>query len=279
MMSSLHPLTADIRWTPDIGLTPPDRWIPGSLVFGEDLEASQNCAKISLLYLLETANMIREISPRDSHMIRYKEWIMSEASNIRQGHHDLFGKGKIWARAKSEERREKIRQLSSRWEDNNEYNGWHSCAIAILENCIDLMNGTQNSLDLLLHEKRLERLYTSAGGPARWSQVMKLMGLANPRMRILEIGGGTGAYTRKALEDLQSSEGVHLYSKYVFSDISPGFTDAAQEEFGSKRNVEFKVLDISQEVENQGFQPHSYDLVIASNVGLFIFHFPISIVY
>jgi ubiquinone/menaquinone biosynthesis C-methylase UbiE len=133
------------------------------------------------------------------------------------------------------------------------------------------MNGTQSSLDLLMDEKRLERLYASAGVPGRWTQAIKLMGLANPRIRILEVGGGTGAYTRKTLEDLQSAEGVHLYSQYVFTDISPGFTVAAQEEFGSKKNVEFKVLDISQEIEKQGFAPHSFDLVIASNVRPFQF--------
>lgn len=265
------PLTAEIRWTPDIGLTPPDIWLPASIVSGEELEASQDFAKISLLCILETADMIGELSPHDSHMIRYKDWIMSQTSKIRQGHYELFGQGKIWARANSAERQSKIRELSSRWENNVEYNGWPSCAIAILENCIDLMNGTQSSLDLLMDEKRLERLYASAGVPGRWTQAIKLMGLANPRIRILEVGGGTGAYTRKALEDLQSAEGVHLYSQYVFTDISPGFTVAAQEEFGSKKNVEFKVLDISQEIEKQGFAPHSFDLVIASNVRPFQF--------
>lgn len=265
------PLTAEIRWTPDIGLTPPDTWLPTALVSGEELEASQDFAKASLLCILEVADMIGEMSPQDSHMIRYKNWILFQVAKIRQGHYDHYGQGKVWAQVSSEERQAKIRQLSSRWENNDGYSGLHSCAIAILDNCIDLMNGTQNSLDLLMDERRLERLYASAGVPGRWSQAIKLMGLANPRMRILEIGGGTGAYTRKALEDLESSEGVHLYSQYVFTDISPGFTVAAQEEFGSKKNVEFKVLDISQEVEKQGFEPQSFDLVIASNVGLSTF--------
>ncbi|KAJ5379544.1 Fum1p [Penicillium cosmopolitanum] len=260
------PLTADLRWTPNIGLTPPDMWLPTPVASGPQVEAFKDFANISFLYILETADIISELSPWDSHMSRYKDWILSEASKIRHGHYAFFDQSKIWARAESKERRKIIKDLSSRWDIDGEYTGWPSCASAIFENCVELMNGTQSPLDLLMDEKRLERLYKSASTPGCWSEPIRLMGLENPKMRILEIGGGTGSYTRKVLEDLESSDGVHLYSKYVFTDISPGFTIAGQEEFGCKKNMEFKVLDISQKVEKQGFEPHSFDLVIASNV-------------
>jgi hypothetical protein len=32
--------------------------------------------------------------------------------------------------------------------------------------------------------------------------------------------------------------------------------------------MEFKVLDVCRDPEDQGFEPHSFDLVIASNVSL-----------
>lgn len=260
------PLTSEIRWTPSIALTPPEMWLPKSDQSREGIEASHDFAKLGLLYILETADMIHGMTSPEPHMSSYKDWIMREASKIRNGDHDKFGEGRLWARMASEKRCELIERYSSKWETSEDYGGWPLCARAIWQNCIDLMNGTQNSLDVLLEEKRLEKMYKSAGVHGHWGEPIRLVGLENPKMRVLEIGGGTGSYTRRVLQDLESEDGVPLYSKYVFTDISPGFTVAAQEEFASKKNVEFKVLDISQEIESQGFEPHSFDLVFASNV-------------
>ena len=43
---------------------------------------------------------------------------------------------------------------------------------------------------------------------------------------------------------------------------------AAKERFTGTENIEYSVMDISKDPAAQGFQLASYDLVIASNVGL-----------
>jgi predicted O-methyltransferase YrrM len=104
-----------------------------------------------------------------------------------------------------------------------------------------------------------------AVGTGAWTQFLPALGHGNPRLRVLEIGAGTGSATVDMLDLLRTPEGARLYSQYDFTDISPGFIAAAREEFPHP-GIDLKVLDISKDPEEQGFTPHAYDLVIAGKV-------------
>ncbi|BCS29676.1 putative hybrid PKS-NRPS biosynthetic cluster [Aspergillus puulaauensis] len=83
-----------------------------------------------------------------------------------------------------------------------------------------------------------------------------------PRMKILEIGAGTGSATRAVVDEINTS-----YHSYTFTDISAGFFSEAQRAFQDHADrFLYNVLDIEQSPHAQGFEEHSYDLVIASNV-------------
>lgn len=57
------------------------------------------------------------------------------------------------------------------------------------------------------------------------------------------------------------------FNSYTFTDISTAFFEKAREEFAVHQDrMEFRKLDISRSPEEQGFKPHSYDLVLASAV-------------
>ncbi|KAJ2993411.1 hypothetical protein NUW58_g1849 [Xylaria curta] len=80
-----------------------------------------------------------------------------------------------------------------------------------------------------------------------------------PRMRILELGAGTGDYTSISLQRL----GLNLEG-YTFTDSSSASFPAAQARFAAQgRFMAFQVLDIERPPVDQGFKAHSYDLVIA----------------
>ena len=56
-------------------------------------------------------------------------------------------------------------------------------------------------------------------------------------------------------------------SSYTYTDVSVGFFDKAADLFKAYRDkMTFKVLDVEKAPASQGYEPHSYDVVIASNV-------------
>ena len=82
------------------------------------------------------------------------------------------------------------------------------------------------------------------------------------RLRVLEVGAGTGAGTSAVLPELPVGR-----FDYTYTDISAGFFAEAEGRFGgSDGSIEYRVLDIEKDPIEQGFDLHGYDLVIASNV-------------
>ncbi len=82
------------------------------------------------------------------------------------------------------------------------------------------------------------------------------------RLRVLEVGAGTGSATELVLPELPAGR-----FDYVYTDISAGFFAEAEGRFGgSEASIEYRVLDVEKDPVAQGFDSHGYDLVIASNV-------------
>jgi len=80
-------------------------------------------------------------------------------------------------------------------------------------------------------------------------------------LRVLEIGAGTGGTTAHVLEVL---DGVD--ASYTFTDIGRLFVNRARDTFAGRSSMQFSVLDIDRDPLEQGFEPDSFDLVLASNV-------------
>jgi acyl carrier protein/SAM-dependent methyltransferase len=83
------------------------------------------------------------------------------------------------------------------------------------------------------------------------------------RLRILEIGAGTGGTTAFLLPALAPfADRI----SFVFTDVGRVFLDAARERFGDYPFLSVEHLDIEQPPAAQGFTVNSFDLVIAANV-------------
>lgn len=75
-------------------------------------------------------------------------------------------------------------------------------------------------------------------------------------------GGGTGGATKHILSTPQLG-----FNSYTFTDISTNFFEKAEQKFAEFDNrIAFQALDIRRSPAEQNFQPHSHDLIIASNV-------------
>ncbi|MFB1483786.1 type I polyketide synthase [Corallococcus sp. RDP092CA] len=81
------------------------------------------------------------------------------------------------------------------------------------------------------------------------------------KLRILEVGAGTGATTSYVLPLLPADR-----SEYTFTDLSPLLTARASEEFAAYPFVRYQALDLEKEPSAQGLDAGGYDLVLASNV-------------
>lgn len=84
-------------------------------------------------------------------------------------------------------------------------------------------------------------------------------------LRIIEVGAGTGSATAAILPELpELPEGRF---DYTYTDISAGFFAEAKTRFEStEASMIYRALDIEKDPIDQGFDPHGYDLLIASNV-------------
>nr|QUJ23687.1 PKS [Streptomyces sp.] len=85
------------------------------------------------------------------------------------------------------------------------------------------------------------------------------------RVRILEIGAGTGGGTVTVLERLEPLT-AHVET-YSYTDLSKSFLMHAQQEYGPRYPyLDYRLFDVEEPLAAQGITPGSYDLVLATNV-------------
>ncbi len=85
---------------------------------------------------------------------------------------------------------------------------------------------------------------------------------AGRRLRVIEVGAGTGSATASVLPELPKGR-----FDYMYTDISAGFFAEAESRFGDGGGcIEYRPLNIENDPVAQGFNAHAYDLIIASNV-------------
>jgi NADPH:quinone reductase-like Zn-dependent oxidoreductase/SAM-dependent methyltransferase len=126
---------------------------------------------------------------------------------------------------------------------------------------LDLLfpSGSLDAARRLYSESSLFRVHNEVIGEAiraswRWSAAAR-------RLRIIEIGAGTGGTTSSILSALPEGE-----YEYVFTDASALFTKAAMAEFGGRSHFRCELLDVERDPTEQGFEPGSFDIVVAANV-------------
>lgn len=81
------------------------------------------------------------------------------------------------------------------------------------------------------------------------------------QLRILEVGAGYGSTTVNLLPLLPPER-----TTYTFTDISNFFLQKAQENFTEYSFVHYDLLDLEKNPHEQGYEPHTFDIIIAATV-------------
>ncbi|MDC8638266.1 SDR family NAD(P)-dependent oxidoreductase [Xanthomonas hortorum] len=85
------------------------------------------------------------------------------------------------------------------------------------------------------------------------------------RIRILEVGAGRGATTRRVIDALRAQPDA--IDEYAFTDLSAAFLASDRKAALSLPGyVDYRTFDVERDPQAQGLEPGRYDVVIAANV-------------
>lgn len=254
--------TLQLQWKPH-----PEFMKAGDLMHSRtDMrEAIRVCERLTVLCAIETRNAIARLTPAQPHFEKFRRWLDMQYERYEKPGYPLVEDSLELVKMDGVARRELIEEVFKQCEAAG---GWVNAAAIYrgYANAADVFEGRSSMLDILLKDGVLTGVYTWMNDIWEFQDYFQLLGHAQPQMKILEIGAGTGGLTARFLEHLKSDYGERLYFKYTFSDISSGFFAQAQERFKDYAGMEFQALDISQDPLGQGFQAGEYDVIVASNV-------------
>ncbi|KAI6376057.1 hypothetical protein MCOR25_002872 [Pyricularia grisea] len=231
---------ARLEWLPDFDMvnhgtlfTPP-RSIPAETRLQEDM---------TLLCIMETLQRVQGLEPCNWHFEKFRNWLALEVQRARDGTYPLLppDEAKAYLDLDSPTRHAMIEERHNRL--LTMFKGAVTTGIKrIYDSCEDIFTGSKDTLDTLMQGGVLTRIYDAASAYSSGTTEMILRNLVRP------------------------AGGLPAYSVYTFSDISAGFFPQARDRFSYPPNMEYRVFDISKDPLGQGFQPETYDVILAPKV-------------
>lgn len=206
------------------------------------------------------------------HMRKYLGWLRLQVELFEQD--KLFQQDASWKTTVTDPTARK--SFLAEYEASGHAEALTVCRIG--RDIVPILRGEVDALHLLFGmDDLLERFYRTAIGTEKIHRLMReyaevLSYKRGADLKVLEIGAGTGGTTTSILEAICPNgtriQGDSRLLKYTYTDISPGFFEQAGQKFSKWKAggvIEFRVLDIEKDIEEQGFDEASYDLIIAAN--------------
>ncbi|OGM50472.1 putative polyketide synthase, partial [Aspergillus bombycis] len=222
-----------------------------------------------LARLLEALEVLaeRNLTPSKPHFKKYLEWAATQKR--------LFSDGQLLFSLEPWKSRfhdiEYIQALDTRLYESNPQGKF---LVSFSRNFTKLLCEELDPLEFIFTGGLIDDHYFDSidrsNSSSRITAYLELLVHANPQMRILEIGAGTGSATRIFLRTLgrgQDDSKPSRYAHWVYTDISRSFFGDAAVQFAAEGDrMSFTTLDIEHDPEQQGFECGTYDMVVASLV-------------
>ena len=205
-----------------------------------------------------------------------------DAARVAQSYRHLIGRwlerlvGDGWLRAEGDnylsDRPLPAPGLAEAWRDAEAALADNQPLLAYLQNCgrlvDDVLSGRESPLETLfpggtfhlaedLYQRSATMRYINEIAAAA---VQTISSAPSGRLRVLEIGAGTGGTTAAVAPRLPPDR-----VRYVFTDVSDLFLDRARQKFASYPFMEFGRLDLDQDIAPQGYAPASFDVIVSAN--------------
>ena len=271
---ALRKMCTETHWKADIDLLDVQKNHP-QLLCGQGVETPKELDEWGLVATKATAiftkralsSLTSEIehnlpAPHFTHLV---QWMRNRYEELKSGKLD-YQNGEDWTNMSLEEEEKVIATYTDKYPED----GLLVCAIG--QNLPAILRGTIQPLEIMLQNDMLTTIYAEGhalrSGLSMFKEWFDLQGYKHPDMNVLEIGAGTGSVTLPILQVLGGNGGrTPRFGSYCFTDISTGWFEKAQELFKPwQGRIDYKKLNIEEDVFEQGFEAQSFDVIAASNV-------------
>ena len=240
-------------------------WLNGisEVSTGEPVEFFQDLTLLLQIYLQELKHEIdsTRVVPSEPHFVRYLEWVNYQLD------HSKFTELR-------DDRKSTREAVYARVKDQGAVG---KLFVEVGDKLLRVLTGDVDVIQLLFESDLVENYYKEFFGPSncvpKLEKYLAALGQKHPRMKILEVGAGTGAATAQVVNALsrqgegESDVRALRCERYDFTDISPSFFEKARATFSHCRpKINFRVFNIETDPDEQGYQVDNYDLVIAAGV-------------
>lgn len=219
-------------------------------------------------------NTVEELRNKVGVTLKYHYLFEGIVNMLEQGGYLTIDENRIFVRKKAVNMdacniKVEKENLTRKYEQLNSY-------IKLLEVCIanifgiikgetsavEVMFGSESS-DLVANIYKGNAMINYCNDLVAWI-VKNLVETSDAPIKILEIGAGTGATSERVFQELIGFEGK---VSYAYTDISRRFLEYGKEKYRVLAPyADYRVLNIEKDLEAQGFELGTYDLIIATNV-------------
>lgn len=255
------PLITQVEWRPHAEFARLDKSMHSRTDRPDEIHLFD---ELNLLCCFDHLELIKLNDETPAHLVKFFKWMKMYTDKYLAGDNFYVSKDLRLNEFTHEQRVARIEEIVS-VTAQTEWSAFSTAIYRLFKTADSLFTGETHALHVLMQDDVLTEFYL-VGDTLSYGDAIRTIAHTNPRLRVLEIGAGTGGTTVKILQALKSSHGERMYGSYTYTDISAGFMNAAKDRFADEEDMIYSALDITQDPTEQGFEAGGYDLIIGSNV-------------